>query len=127
MPRNRTRRRSESNAATSAVTPTPPRSKAGCWTCRIRRKRCDETQDDTGACLACKRLDIECLGWGTKRPEWYVILLIIAIGSNFFGSFFILGAAIKKHSINTNYLSRGNFARGLAHVHPLHLLEVSPV
>ena len=62
MPRSRTR--------TSTALQTPPRSKAGCWTCRIRRKRCDEQQDDSGACQACVRLDIDCLGWGTRRPDW---------------------------------------------------------
>ncbi|PVG02525.1 hypothetical protein CPB86DRAFT_676237, partial [Serendipita vermifera] len=44
--------------------------KAGCWTCRIRRKRCDEQQDENGSCQACVRLDIECLGWGQRRPDW---------------------------------------------------------
>jgi hypothetical protein len=63
MPRNRKR---TSSSAASQV----PRSKAGCWTCRIRRKRCDEQMDETGHCQACKRLDIECLGWGSRRPEW---------------------------------------------------------
>ncbi|CAG8726448.1 14640_t:CDS:2, partial [Acaulospora colombiana] len=46
-----------------------PRSKAGCWTCRIRQG-CDEQQDDNGSCQACVRLDIECLGWGQRRPDW---------------------------------------------------------
>ncbi|CAG7854671.1 SubName: Full=Uncharacterized protein {ECO:0000313/EMBL:CCA66428.1} [Serendipita indica DSM 11827] len=63
MPRSRTR-------TSSCAIPAPPRSKAGCWTCRIRRKRCDEQQDESGACQACVRLDIDCLGWGTRRPDW---------------------------------------------------------
>ncbi|KAG8823011.1 hypothetical protein FRC17_009427 [Serendipita sp. 399] len=78
MPRNRTRRRSDANGtpSTSALgrpsssSAAPPRSKAGCWTCRIRRKRCDELQNDAGSCQACVRLGIECLGWGSRRPDW---------------------------------------------------------
>jgi hypothetical protein len=62
------------------------RRKTGCWTCRIRRKRCDEIQDeqgrcdecgenrddtelDSGRCQECRRLKIPCAGWGEKRPE----------------------------------------------------------
>lgn len=62
------------------------RRKTGCWTCRIRRKRCDEIQDeqggcdeygenrvdteiDSGRCQECRRLRIPCAGWGEKRPE----------------------------------------------------------
>ncbi|CCM06635.1 uncharacterized protein FIBRA_08916 [Fibroporia radiculosa] len=45
--------------------------KGGCWTCRLRRKKCDEErEDDNGACRTCRRLGIECLGWGVKRPDW---------------------------------------------------------
>ncbi|KAJ8597306.1 hypothetical protein M405DRAFT_724673 [Rhizopogon salebrosus TDB-379] len=46
-----------------------PTSRGGCWTCRLRRKKCDE-QREGNSCHTCKRLRIECLGWGTKRPEW---------------------------------------------------------
>ncbi|KAG9014036.1 hypothetical protein FRB94_000233 [Tulasnella sp. JGI-2019a] len=45
------------------------RTKKGCWTCRIRRKKCDEEQVD-GRCSTCRRLELECMGWGTKRPDW---------------------------------------------------------
>ncbi|KZP31796.1 hypothetical protein FIBSPDRAFT_775867 [Athelia psychrophila] len=46
-------------------------SKDGCWTCRLRRKKCDGNRaEDSGACETCRRLQIECLGWGSKRPEW---------------------------------------------------------
>ncbi|KAL1752404.1 fungal-specific transcription factor domain-containing protein [Schizophyllum commune] len=41
----------------------------GCWTCRLRRKKCDEEPEE-GQCKTCKRLGIECLGWGSKRPDW---------------------------------------------------------
>ncbi|KAF5376163.1 hypothetical protein D9757_009338 [Collybiopsis confluens] len=44
-------------------------SKGGCWTCRLRRKKCDE-QREGDSCRTCLRLTIECLGWGPKRPEW---------------------------------------------------------
>ncbi|KAG2076485.1 hypothetical protein BDR04DRAFT_1125605 [Suillus decipiens] len=43
--------------------------RGGCWTCRLRRKKCDE-QREGNSCHTCKRLRIECLGWGTRRPEW---------------------------------------------------------
>ncbi|KAG9039385.1 hypothetical protein FRB95_010673 [Tulasnella sp. JGI-2019a] len=44
------------------------RSKSGCMTCRIRRKKCDlEREGDS--CKTCLRLHIECLGWGAKRPD----------------------------------------------------------
>ncbi|KAG1750872.1 fungal-specific transcription factor domain-containing protein [Suillus lakei] len=43
--------------------------RGGCWTCRLRRKKCDE-QREGNSCHTCKRLRIDCLGWGTKRPEW---------------------------------------------------------
>ncbi|EMD33986.1 hypothetical protein CERSUDRAFT_86751 [Gelatoporia subvermispora B] len=59
-------------------TPTRPASelqrthsagKGGCWTCRVRRKKCDEEREGD-SCKTCIRLGISCLGWGPKRPEW---------------------------------------------------------
>ncbi|KAJ7285217.1 fungal-specific transcription factor domain-containing protein [Mycena rebaudengoi] len=44
-------------------------SKGGCWTCRLRRKKCDEEREGD-SCRTCIRLTIDCLGWGPKRPEW---------------------------------------------------------
>ncbi|KAG2070316.1 hypothetical protein BDR04DRAFT_1019170, partial [Suillus decipiens] len=38
-------------------------------TCRLRRKKCDEQQEDN-SCHTCKRLGLDCLGWGMRRPEW---------------------------------------------------------
>lgn len=38
----------------------------GCWTCRIRRKRCDEVQP---ACRTCKSLHIDCV-YSERRPDW---------------------------------------------------------
>ncbi|KAF5382023.1 hypothetical protein D9615_004431 [Tricholomella constricta] len=46
------------------------RNKTGCYTCRIRRKKCDEERDDVGNCMTCVRLRVECLGYGAKRPQW---------------------------------------------------------
>lgn len=37
-----------------------------CWTCRIRKKRCDRKQP---ACSACRSLDITCHD-GSSRPSW---------------------------------------------------------
>ncbi|KAF8150822.1 fungal-specific transcription factor domain-containing protein [Crassisporium funariophilum] len=47
------------------------RAKSGCYTCRIRRKKCDEKRtSEEGACETCHRLKLECLGFGAKRPDW---------------------------------------------------------
>ncbi|KIM48523.1 hypothetical protein M413DRAFT_80533 [Hebeloma cylindrosporum] len=43
--------------------------RGGCWTCRVRRKKCDP-QGEGDSCKTCQRLRINCLGWGSKRPEW---------------------------------------------------------
>jgi len=42
------------------------RSKGGCWTCKLRKKKCDETQP---SCKTCTSLDITCHGYGS-RPGW---------------------------------------------------------
>ncbi|KAI0052302.1 hypothetical protein FA95DRAFT_1381166 [Auriscalpium vulgare] len=46
------------------------RAKSGCYTCRIRRKKCDEQPNDEGRCQTCCRLRLQCLGFGQKRPDW---------------------------------------------------------
>ncbi|KAF8632259.1 hypothetical protein AX15_002004 [Amanita polypyramis BW_CC] len=46
------------------------RAKSGCYTCRIRRKKCDEQKSEHGSCRTCDRLRLECLGYGIKRPDW---------------------------------------------------------
>ncbi|KAF8907284.1 hypothetical protein CPB84DRAFT_1822515 [Gymnopilus junonius] len=49
------------------------RAKSGCYTCRIRRKKCDEKRMgglEDGPCETCLRLKLECLGFGAKRPDW---------------------------------------------------------
>ncbi|KAJ5257139.1 hypothetical protein N7478_013243 [Penicillium angulare] len=42
------------------------RSNHGCWTCRLRKKKCDE---NIPVCSACVSLELECHGYG-PRPEW---------------------------------------------------------
>ncbi|EJU04112.1 hypothetical protein DACRYDRAFT_93540 [Dacryopinax primogenitus] len=46
------------------------REKTGCWSCRIRRKKCHGKEPGKDDCSDCLRLGIQCLGWGEKRPEW---------------------------------------------------------
>ncbi|KAF9451915.1 hypothetical protein P691DRAFT_756906 [Macrolepiota fuliginosa MF-IS2] len=64
------------NGPSSAKRPGAPkakgavRAKSGCYTCRIRRKKCDEQPNDQGHCSTCVRLRLECLGFGAKRPDW---------------------------------------------------------
>ncbi|PWN31430.1 uncharacterized protein FA14DRAFT_175612 [Meira miltonrushii] len=44
------------------------RAKTGCFTCRARRKKCDETRDaNTGGCQRCLKSGIECLGFPELR------------------------------------------------------------
>ncbi|KAF9007574.1 fungal-specific transcription factor domain-containing protein [Cyathus striatus] len=57
------------NHSTTSLPRTQTAGKGGCWTCRVRRKKCDE-QREGDSCKTCKRLTIKCLGWGPKRPEW---------------------------------------------------------
>ncbi|KAH8807758.1 fungal-specific transcription factor domain-containing protein [Xylogone sp. PMI_703] len=42
------------------------RSGTGCWTCRVRKKKCDEVHP---ACRACTSRQLQCHGYG-PRPEW---------------------------------------------------------
>ncbi|KFA72974.1 hypothetical protein S40288_05091 [Stachybotrys chartarum IBT 40288] len=42
------------------------RSNNGCYTCRLRRKKCDETRP---ACDACRALEITC-HFGEQKPDW---------------------------------------------------------
>lgn len=44
----------------------PLRGKQGCWTCRLRRKKCDERRPQ---CSTCESLSITCYGFGPK-PDW---------------------------------------------------------
>ncbi|KUJ15242.1 uncharacterized protein LY89DRAFT_750569 [Mollisia scopiformis] len=42
------------------------RSSTGCWTCRLRRKKCDELKP---ACYRCSKLGLDCEGY-SERPAW---------------------------------------------------------
>lgn len=42
------------------------RSTKGCWTCRLRKKKCDEGKP---VCLTCNNLAVTCYRYGPK-PEW---------------------------------------------------------
>jgi hypothetical protein len=44
----------------------PLRSKQGCWTCRLRKKKCNEGRP---LCSICTSLSITCYGYG-PRPDW---------------------------------------------------------
>jgi C6 transcription factor Pro1 len=46
--------------------PKEARSRGACWTCRLRRKKCDE---HAPACSACTSLAIPCYGYDPK-PAW---------------------------------------------------------
>jgi len=42
------------------------RSKGGCWTCKLRKKKCDESRP---MCSVCRSFGITCYGYGV-RPSW---------------------------------------------------------
>ncbi|KAH6685370.1 fungal-specific transcription factor domain-containing protein [Plectosphaerella plurivora] len=57
---------SKSNSASAkAKTQMHRRSRTGCYTCRLRRKKCDEGNP---SCTACKHLGLSC---EYKRPMWW--------------------------------------------------------
>jgi hypothetical protein len=45
---------------------TDVRSVHGCWTCRLRHKKCDESRP---SCISCSTRGLACLGYAAK-PEW---------------------------------------------------------
>ncbi|CAA9962311.1 hypothetical protein CFE70_005726 [Pyrenophora teres f. teres 0-1] len=53
------------NAAKQAASKMHRRSRTGCFTCRLRRKKCDEGK---ASCRACKHLGLKC---EYKRPMWW--------------------------------------------------------
>ena len=53
------------NAAKQQATKMHRRSRTGCFTCRLRRKKCDEGKP---SCRACKHLGLKC---EYKRPMWW--------------------------------------------------------
>ena len=42
------------------------RSKSGCWTCRLRKKKCTEEKEE---CLNCKRMKVPC-DYNSTKPEY---------------------------------------------------------
>ncbi|CAJ0553792.1 Ff.00g123040.m01.CDS01 [Fusarium sp. VM40] len=54
-----------SNGKPKTKTQMHRRSRTGCYTCRLRRKKCDE---GTPMCTACKHLGLQC---EYKRPMWW--------------------------------------------------------
>ncbi|KAF4440342.1 hypothetical protein F53441_12290 [Fusarium austroafricanum] len=44
-----------------------PRGRRGCWTCRIRHRRCDESVPN---CTECSSRYITCHGYDLEPPEW---------------------------------------------------------
>ncbi|KAF8315035.1 hypothetical protein DL93DRAFT_2167067 [Clavulina sp. PMI_390] len=70
---------SQSNETHRPANPTARRStarreKTGCWTCRLRAKKCSDAQTGSrappGPCGACRTLGFDCLGYGKKKPQW---------------------------------------------------------
>ncbi|ORY65891.1 transcriptional regulatory protein Pro-1 [Pseudomassariella vexata] len=53
------------DANAKAKTQMHRRSRTGCYTCRLRRKKCDE---GTPMCTACRHLGLQC---EYKRPHWW--------------------------------------------------------
>lgn len=43
------------------------RTRRGCLTCRIRKKKCDSLRP---SCTKCTRLHVQCLGYASDRPDW---------------------------------------------------------
>ncbi|KAK2463419.1 hypothetical protein APHAL10511_004505 [Amanita phalloides] len=80
------------------------RAKSGCYTCRIRRKKCDEENSDRGGCKTCDRLHLECLGYGVKRPEWLRESQTVVDIRNRIKTFLASQGMIKGHS--------GSYSRG---------------
>lgn len=54
------------SAALKALLASKVRSSQGCWTCRLRRKKCDEKRP---VCDQCGQLEIAC-HFQESRPEW---------------------------------------------------------
>lgn len=42
------------------------RTNHGCWSCRVRRQKCDETKP---FCMTCTSRNITCYGYG-RKPDW---------------------------------------------------------
>ncbi|KAI2640751.1 PRO1 protein [Hypomontagnella submonticulosa] len=64
-PKSKAAPKQTNNANQKAKTQMHRRSRTGCYTCRLRRKKCDE---GTPMCTACKHLGLVC---EYKRPMWW--------------------------------------------------------
>ncbi|KAI0264349.1 fungal-specific transcription factor domain-containing protein [Gloeopeniophorella convolvens] len=42
-------------------------SRGGCW---YACTKCDEQREEGDSCRTCRRLQLNCLGWGPRRPDW---------------------------------------------------------
>ncbi|KAJ6624042.1 fungal-specific transcription factor domain-containing protein [Mycena sp. CBHHK59/15] len=91
------------------------RAKSGCYTCRIRRKKCDERANQDGHCETCVRLRLQCLGFGAKRPEWLRESRNVSDMRDKIKSFLAAQGMIKGHS--------GAGPRGSEHDLPILRLE----
>ncbi|TQW10496.1 hypothetical protein V2A60_005267 [Cordyceps javanica] len=60
-----TMKASDTDGVSKTKTQMHRRSRSGCYTCRLRRKKCDEV---TPFCSACQHLGLEC---EYKRPIWW--------------------------------------------------------
>ncbi|KAL5526005.1 hypothetical protein ACEPAG_7343 [Sanghuangporus baumii] len=83
------------------------RAKSGCYTCRIRRKKCDEKMNNEGSCQTCERLRLQCLGFGPKRPDWMREGNSVAEIREKIKTFLAQNGMIKGHSGTANLRSVG--------------------
>ncbi|KAL5503907.1 hypothetical protein ACEPAH_7978 [Sanghuangporus vaninii] len=83
------------------------RAKSGCYTCRIRRKKCDEKMNNEGSCQTCERLRLQCLGFGAKRPDWMREGNSVAEIREKIKTFLAQNGMIKGHSGTANLRSVG--------------------
>ncbi|KAJ7773399.1 hypothetical protein B0H16DRAFT_148393 [Mycena metata] len=93
------------------------RAKSGCYTCRIRRKKCDEQRNAEGHCETCVRLRLECLGFGAKRPSGFCENRNVSEVRDKIKAFLAAQGMIKGHS--------GAGPRGPEHDSPILRLEDS--
>ncbi|KAI0013374.1 PRO1 protein [Xylariaceae sp. FL0662B] len=64
-PKSKATSKQSNNASSKAKSQMHRRSRTGCYTCRLRRKKCDE---GSPMCTACKHLGLAC---EYKRPMWW--------------------------------------------------------
>lgn len=99
------------------------RTKSGCYTCRLRGKKCDEKRDEHSTCLTCARLHIECLGFGYKYPNWLVsqVNQILAFDSELTFCFQDKNTRTSLRNIIKSHLQAQGLIKGVTgctHYHP---------